>query len=209
MRAWGSWRPSLADWALPAAILVLGSLIAIAEPAFLSSGNLIGIVRQVALIGIMACCMTFVIMTGGVDLSVGPVLALAGLCAFYALDAGLPLPLVILAGLSAGLAVGLVNGTIVALLDLPPIIVTLATLSVVRGIAFPLATSTLSAYVDWVVTVARGTSSSYSSNAASITFVKNPPASGKTHGSPTSSARETPRLRAHLLCLLQITASSS
>lgn len=128
-------RISAADWALPAAILALGGATAIFEPGFLSSGNLVGIVRQVALIGIMACCMTFVIMTGGVDLSLGPVLALAGLLAFYALDAGWPLPLVILAGLSAGLAVGLLNGAAVALLDLPPIIVTLATLSIARGTA--------------------------------------------------------------------------
>ena len=105
-------RATLTDWALPAAILLMAVLIAIAEPGFLSSGNLIGIVRQVALIGIMASCMTFVIMTGGVDLSVGPVLALSGLLAFFALDAGLPLPVVILAGLSAGLVVGLLNGLI-------------------------------------------------------------------------------------------------
>jgi ribose/xylose/arabinose/galactoside ABC-type transport system permease subunit len=126
---------NLADVALPAAILVLSIAITALEPAFLSADNLIGIVRQVALVGIMACCMTFVIMTGGVDLSVGPVLALAGLVAFYALDAGLPLPLVVLAGLMVGVVVGLLNGSIVALLDLPPIIVTLAMLSIVRGTA--------------------------------------------------------------------------
>jgi ribose/xylose/arabinose/galactoside ABC-type transport system permease subunit len=91
--------------------------------------------HEVALIGIMATCTTFVIMTGGVDLSVGPVLALAGLVSFYCLEAGQPLPIVILAGLSMGLLVGLVNGAIVAWLQLPPIIVTLATLSIARGSA--------------------------------------------------------------------------
>jgi ribose/xylose/arabinose/galactoside ABC-type transport system permease subunit len=89
----------------------------------------------VALIGIMATCTTFVIMTGGVDLSVGPVLALAGLVSFYCLDAGQPLPIVILAGLSMGLLVGFVNGAIIAWFKLPPIIVTLATLSIARGSA--------------------------------------------------------------------------
>ncbi len=121
--------------ALPGIILALSAVIAMLEPAFLSGDNLIGIVRQLALIGIMACCMTFVIMTGGIDLSVGPVLALAGLVSFYALDAGLPLPVVILAGLAAGVAVGLLNGSIIAFLDLPPIIVTLGMLSIVRGTA--------------------------------------------------------------------------
>ena len=76
-------RPALARRigpnALPIAILVIVIVFAIAQPAFLKPDNLIGIVRQVALVGIMATCMTFVIMTGGVDLSVGPVLALGGL----------------------------------------------------------------------------------------------------------------------------------
>ena len=121
--------------ALPIAILILVVAFSLAQPAFLTPDNLIGIVRQVALIGIMATCTTFVIMTGGVDLSVGPVLALAGLVSFYCLEAGQPLPLVILAGLSMGLLVGLVNGAIVAWLQLPPIIVTLATLSIARGSA--------------------------------------------------------------------------
>jgi ribose/xylose/arabinose/galactoside ABC-type transport system permease subunit len=121
--------------ALPIAILILVVAFSLAQPAFLTPDNLIGIVRQVALIGIMATCTTFVIMTGGVDLSVGPVLALAGLVSFYCLDVGLPLPIVIVAGLLVGVAVGFLNGAIIAWLQLPPIIVTLATLSIVRGTA--------------------------------------------------------------------------
>ena len=125
-----------ADNALPLAILVLASLFALAQPAFLKPDNLIGIVRQVALIGIMACCMTFVIMTGGVDLSVGPVLALAGLVSFFCLDAGLPLPLVILAGAGGRLRgrPGQRRGRSRSC-RLPPIIVTLAMLTIVRGTA--------------------------------------------------------------------------
>ncbi len=121
--------------ALPITILILVIAFSLAQPAFLTPDNLIGIVRQVALIGIMATCTTFVIMTGGVDLSVGPVLALAGLVSFFCLEAGQPLPIVILAGLSIGVLVGFVNGAIVAWLQLPPIIVTLATLSIARGSA--------------------------------------------------------------------------
>lgn len=118
---------------LPLAILVIMAIFALTEPAFLTPNNLVGIARQVALIGIMAVCSTFVIMTGGVDLSVGPVLAIAGLVSYFALQADLPLVLVILAGLSAGALVGLANGAIIALLQLPSIIVTLATLSITRG----------------------------------------------------------------------------
>jgi len=125
----------LAPHALPITILAIVIVFAVAQPAFLKPDNLIGIVRQVALIGIMATCTTFVIMTGGVDLSVGPVLAVAGLISFYCLQAGLPLAIVVLAGLSVGALVGLVNGAVIAFLQLPPIIVTLASLSMVRGSA--------------------------------------------------------------------------
>jgi len=121
--------------ALPLATLIAVVLFSVAEPAFLTSDNLVGIVRQMALIGIMATCTTFVIMTGGVDLSVGPVLAIAGLVSFFALDAGYPLIMVVAAGLSVGIVVGLLNGATIAILGLPPIIVTLASLSIVRGSA--------------------------------------------------------------------------
>ena len=125
----------LAPHALPLAIFVIGIMFAIAEPAFLLPENLLGIFHQMTLIGIMAVAMTFVIMTGGVDLSVGPVLALSGLITFFAMEAGLPLPVALGAGLTVGFAVGIVNGALIAILGLPPIIVTLAALSVVRGIA--------------------------------------------------------------------------
>lgn len=128
-------RGRIAANALPITILAIVIVFSAAQPAFISPDNIIGIVRQVALVGIMATCTTFVIMTGGVDLSVGPVLAAAGLVSYYSLDAGLPLALVILTGLSVGVLVGLANGAAVAFLELPPIIVTLAMLSIVRGSA--------------------------------------------------------------------------
>ena len=128
-------RGWIASNALPIAILAIVIVFSAAQPAFISPDNLIGIVQQVALVGIMATCTTFVIMTGGVDLSVGPVLAAAGLVSYYSLEAGLPLALVILAGLSIGALVGLANGAAIAFLELPPIIVTLAMLSIARGSA--------------------------------------------------------------------------
>ncbi|MBV8767018.1 MAG: ABC transporter permease [Hyphomicrobiales bacterium] len=131
-------RRQIASNALPIAILAIVLVFTMAQPAFISPDNLIGIVRQAALIGIMATCTTFVIMTGGVDLSVGPVLAASGLVSYYCLEANLPLILVILAGLSVGVLVGLANGAAIAILQLPPIIVTLAMLSVVRGSALML-----------------------------------------------------------------------
>ena len=131
----GAMGRKLAPFALAIAtgLIVIG--FSVAQPAFLNPENLVGFVRQVTLVGIMAIAMTFVIMTGGVDLSVGPVLALSGLVSFFALDAGLPLPIVILSGLAIGIVVGLANGMLIAFLGLPPIVVTLAMLSMVRGVA--------------------------------------------------------------------------
>jgi ribose/xylose/arabinose/galactoside ABC-type transport system permease subunit len=116
---------------MAAFVIVLAAL----EPAFLSASNLIGILRSVSLIGIMALGMTFVIMTGGIDLSVGPVSAIAGLVAYYVLLAGHGIGTALLAGAGLGLLIGIGNGLLVASLGLPAIIVTLGTLSVVRGTA--------------------------------------------------------------------------
>jgi ribose/xylose/arabinose/galactoside ABC-type transport system permease subunit len=110
-------------------------LLAVLEPAFLSRSNLIGLLRSIALIGIMALGMTFVIMTGAIDLSVGPVSAIAGLAAYFTLMAGHGVLLALIAGAGLGLLIGIANGLLVAGLGLPSIIVTLGTLSVVRGSA--------------------------------------------------------------------------
>lgn len=142
------WRARLRSTAVPLAAAVAVALFAWAEPAFLSAGNLLGILRQVAIVGIMAVAMTFVIMTGGIDLSVGPVLALSGLVAVLSLDAGLGLPLALLLALALGLAIGLVNGGLIAFGGLPPIIVTLAMLSIVRGSALLLGGADLHAVRD-------------------------------------------------------------
>ena len=110
-------------------------ILAVLEPAFLSGSNLIGILRSVSLIGIMALGMTFVIMTGGIDLSVGPVSAIAGLVAYFTLLAGHGVIVALLAGAGLGLLIGIANGLLVASLGLPSIIVTLGSLSIVRGSA--------------------------------------------------------------------------
>jgi len=127
--------PGPRTYALPLAVAIAIALFAWRQPAFVGAENLLGILRQVAIVGIMATAMTFVIMTGGIDLSIGPVLALSGLVGVLSLDAGAGLPLALAIALSLGLAIGLLNGGLVAFGGLPPIIVTLATLSIVRGSA--------------------------------------------------------------------------
>ena len=108
----------IAPNALPIAILLIVIVFAIAEPAFIKPDNLIGIVRQVALVGIMAVCMTFVIMTGGIDLSVGPVLALAGLVAYFAWRRRCRFPSSSSRAWRPAWSIGAVNGVLVAYVQL-------------------------------------------------------------------------------------------
>jgi ribose transport system permease protein len=83
--------------------------------------------------------MTFVIISGGIDLSVGSVLALSGIALGNALQAGVPVPVAIVLALAVGLACGLVNGVLVTFGRLPPFIATLGMMSVARGAALMLA----------------------------------------------------------------------
>ena len=134
-KALGAWmaRPGVA---LPLALLALCAVFALAKPVFLSYENFVGILHQVAIIGIMATGMTFVVMTGGIDLSVGPVLAIAGVFAADVLAASDgDAVLAVGVGVGAAAAIGAVNGILVAYGGLAPFVVTLAALSMVRGAA--------------------------------------------------------------------------
>ena len=110
-----------------------------ATPHFLTVSNLLNVLEQTAINAIVAVGMTFVIISGGIDLSVGSVLALSGIALGSALQAGVPVPLAIALALAAGLACGLVNGVLVTLGRLPPFIATLGMMSVARGAALMLA----------------------------------------------------------------------
>lgn len=128
------------EWVKEYALLLIMGLVvlifAAMEPAMLKVDNLIGIVYQVSIIGTMAVCSTFVILLGGIDLSVGSVVALAGLLAAFTLEAtDQALAPALLAGVTVGVAVGLVNGLAIARFRLPPFVVTLAMMSIVRGVA--------------------------------------------------------------------------
>ncbi len=134
---------ALNTYALPLAILVTALIVGAMEPAFLTVESAISVVHRMATVGIMAVGMTFVIMTAGIDLSVGPTLALSGLVSFFALQAGVPLPFAVLGGLLSGACVGAINGFVVAVFSLPAIIVTLGMLSIVRGTALIIGGPTL------------------------------------------------------------------
>jgi ribose transport system permease protein len=104
-------------------------------PHFLTISNLLNVAEQATIIAIIAVGMTFVIITGGIDLSVGSVLAFAGVVMASVLQKGVSLPVALLIGLGVGLACGLVNGLLITIGRLPPFIATLGMMSVARGAA--------------------------------------------------------------------------
>lgn len=116
--------------------IVVIILMIISPDAFARPANLIGIVKQASINGILACGMMFVILSDGIDLSVGSTVALAGVMAAHLAHPGeYPLILPIIIGILVGSAVGLVNGIGVAYGGIPPFIITLATMTAVRGVA--------------------------------------------------------------------------
>jgi ribose transport system permease protein len=107
--------------------------LALASPAFWTRENLAVVSQDAGILGIMACGEALVILTGGVDLSVGSSLALSACVGGAMMMAGVPWPLAALTSLLAGCLAGLVNGTLITKRRLPPILVTLSTLLLYRG----------------------------------------------------------------------------
>lgn len=126
---------SQAFWVTVALLAMCGVMAVLQPAAFASTENFYNITRNFAFIGIMALGMTTVIVTGGIDLSVGSVMGLAAIVAGLVLQDGGAWWLAMAAGLATGAAAGTVNGVLIAWLGLPPFVVTLGTLSVGRSLA--------------------------------------------------------------------------
>jgi len=118
------------------ALIVLVALIGVLEPAFLTQTNLYLLSRQIALTAIVSFGVLFVILTAGIDLSLGSVVGLTGFACGLAMAAGLHPVLAVGVGLATGALVGAVNGVIVAFLGVTPFIVTLGMLGVARGLIY-------------------------------------------------------------------------
>lgn len=118
------------------ALLILFAMLAIAVPDFLGLRNLRGLMLSITLVGTIATTMMLVLAMREVDLSVGSTVALSGVLAAVVLNASGSVVLGVMAGLLGGAAVGLLNGTIVAGFQVNSLIVTLATMEIVRGLAF-------------------------------------------------------------------------
>ena len=114
-------------------LIALCLLFTILSPYFLTTSNLLNVAQQSSIIAVISVGMTFVIITAGIDLSVGSVLAFSGVVMASVLHAGLPIPVGILVGLGVGFSCGLLNGLLVSYGKIPPFIATLGMMSIARG----------------------------------------------------------------------------
>ena len=115
-------------------LIVICLILSLLRPRFLTWENISNIIRQHAQIIIMAIGMTFVIVSQGIDLSVGSMMALAGVCGTLLLTIGVPIVPAIVGGCFAGLICGLLNGLFISRLKISPFIATLGTMQVFRGL---------------------------------------------------------------------------
>ena len=126
---------AVSQLAAAAALIVVFVFLSFASPQFLSSNNLFNLIVQASVVTVIAVGMTLVIITAGIDLSVGSVAALAGVVGVMSMESlSFPTPLTILVGVLVGAAAGLVNGFLVSVANLNPFIATLGMLSVARGL---------------------------------------------------------------------------
>lgn len=126
--------------AIPLVVLVVG--LSFAHPRFLTASNLTSVLLQAAVYVIMALGMSFVLMTGGIDLSQGSLLALVGVVSAYIVQNYNSIPLAILASILVGAVVGAANGTVISCLKIPPFIMTLSTMYLCRGLTLVITQAT-------------------------------------------------------------------
>lgn len=116
-------------------IIIMFIFMSFISPVFMTSKNVINVLRQISINGILATGMTFVILTGGIDLSVGSVIAVTGVISgSLLLDGGNPW-IAVLVGVIAGVIFGLFNGILIAYFGVPPFIATLASQTIGKGFA--------------------------------------------------------------------------
>lgn len=125
------------NWGILAALIVLFVFFSVTAPTFLQVKNISNILQQISMLCVCSVGMTFVILSGGIDLSIGAILGMTGGIIAYLMTAmNMPVILAILAGIIMGVLVGSINGLLITYFSLPPFIVTLAVSQIVRGIIF-------------------------------------------------------------------------
>ncbi|HSM54909.1 MAG TPA: ABC transporter permease [Candidatus Sulfomarinibacteraceae bacterium] len=119
-----------------AGLIAMIIIFSLASPNFLRFSNIVGILLATAVNGLLALGATFVIITAGIDLSVGTVMTLSAvMSAVFVTFWGLPVPIGVLAGLATGTLAGLVNGVVITKMKIPPFVATLGMLYIAKGLA--------------------------------------------------------------------------
>ena len=118
------------------ALVILIVFFALLAPSFLSVNNVLNILRQVSIVGICTVGMTFVILTGGIDLSVGSILGVCAVVGAILMSSGLPVWLSVVAVIAVGAVTGLLNAFLISEVDIAPIIATLGVMTALRGVAY-------------------------------------------------------------------------
>ncbi len=126
----------LAQYAIVLVLIALVVFFSLRAPQFLKSTNIFNILRQVAINGIIAVGMTMVLLTGGIDLSVGSIVGLSCVLTANLLLSNVPPALAVLITLAVGVLVGLINGFFINMFNIPPLITTLAMQTAIRGVAY-------------------------------------------------------------------------
>jgi len=130
------WSRNSRELSVVVAIALMFVIFGAIEPIYVSGANIKDIVEQATIYGLMGVGITGVIITGGIDLSVGSVLALVGSVVAQCAVAGIPPVVCFIIGLAFGFLLGLINGLLVTKLKLQPFIATMGTMSVYRGLAY-------------------------------------------------------------------------
>lgn len=126
----------LANYGIIFVLIILFVFFSITTPNFLTSGNIFNILRQVSIVGITAVGMTFVLIAGGIDLSVGAIIGVSGVGAAQLMLTGVPSLLACIIMLAICTIIGLINGFFINELKIPPLITTLGTMTSLRGLAY-------------------------------------------------------------------------
>src|ERR1700761_5798904 len=135
--------PALRDYQVTIILfIILFALTAVLAPVFFNVQNILNVARQASITGVVAVGMTFVILTGGIDLSVGAILAVVGVCFAMMIKQSLPIPVAMIGAMLIGIGMGLINGLGITFFGVQAFIMTLATMAIGEGLALLLSNGT-------------------------------------------------------------------
>jgi len=126
-------RHILKNYGIIIAFVLICVMLSVTSPVFLTTTNIINVIRQTSIYGIMAVGMTFIILTGGIDLSIGSIMAIAGAVCAGLLKDGNSIAIVIPATIAVGILCGLTNGLVITVGKITPFVATLGMMSIARG----------------------------------------------------------------------------